>query len=123
MATKQSMGLLAWSGREPWPPVPWMVMSKATPVAITGPGAQAHPAGFEVGVEVGAPAGVGGDALLLHIGQQGEQVAAALLAPLKEQDHPAVDRLPVLGEDLCRAEEHRRVAVVPAGVHSRRRSR
>ena len=38
MATKQSMGLLAWSGREPWPPVPWMVMSKATPVAITGPG-------------------------------------------------------------------------------------
>ena len=103
-------------GTPMWPPRPRISMRKTSHAARSAPGADRHGADRQRRPQVQADHGVDAvhDACLDHPGGAAGQ---RLLAGLEQEADLAGEVLAHAGQHRGRAEQDRRVAVVPAGVH------
>ncbi len=111
-----STGSMQVWGREAWPPLPCTVMVTRSAAASTGPGTTRALAQRQLGVVVQRIDGIAGEAVEQPFLHHHPAAAAAFLGRLEDEVDGAVE-VPRLGKVPRGAEQHRRVPVMPAGMH------
>ena len=119
------IGSSARYGSLAWPPLPVTVTSSRSAEARSGPPRLPIQPDGRVEVMWMAKAPVTGDGVPSASGGHVEEPlveheagpVVALLARLEHEQHPPGQLVTAGGEQLGRADQHRRVGVVPAGVH------
>ena len=117
MLAPTTIGSSARCGCAAWPPLPVMRMSQRSAAASSGPGSRGDVAERHARLVVDREDRVAGEFLEQAVLDHRPAAAAALLGRLEDEVHGAVE-VALLAQDLGGAQQHRRVAVMAAGMHA-----